>query len=84
MMPAAFYAPPPGAADPLYTAAARFAAARHRVGPVGLARRFNIGRRRAAVLLDALDAARVLIGPGHRGVWVVNSSAWASLLAVPA
>lgn len=65
--------------DPLMPAAARFAAARPSLGPVALMRRFDIGRRRAGLLLDALDDARVLIGPGHRAAWRVNPHAWGKL-----
>ncbi len=65
--------------DPLMPAAARFAAARPSLGPVALMRRFGIGRRRAGLMLYALDDARVLIGPGHRAAWRVNPHAWAKL-----
>ncbi|HGT2748146.1 TPA: hypothetical protein ACM2VS_005731 [Pseudomonas aeruginosa] len=65
--------------DPLLPAAARFAAARPSLGPVALMRRLGIGRKRAGLLLDALDDTRVLIGPGHRAAWRVNPHAWGKL-----
>lgn len=78
-LPPNFFAPPPGHDDPLLPAVARFAAARPNLGATALVRRFGLGRRHAAQLLEALRVQRVCMGPAWCGVYRVNPHAWAAL-----
>lgn len=78
-LPPNFFTPPPGHDDPLLPAVARFAAARPNLGAGALVRRFCLGRRHAAQLLEVLRAQRVCMGPAWRGVYRVNPHAWAAL-----
>jgi hypothetical protein len=71
-----------GRADPLYWDAVRCLAARGRIGPEGLARRFKIGRQRARNLLSAMNAAYVTCGWPHRMVYRAMPLAWAWLPVV--
>ena len=78
-LPPSFFAPPPGHDDPLLPAGARYADAVPNLGPGALVRRFGLGRRHAAQLLEVLRAQRVCMGLAWRGVYRVNPHAWAAL-----
>lgn len=71
---------PMGYDDPLLPAVTRFVAARPGlIGSGALARRFGIGRLRAARLLVVLHVTRVCLGYRPRGLWRVEHSVWRAL-----
>jgi hypothetical protein len=74
--------PDSGRTDPLYWAAVRFAAARREVGPVGLMRRFKIGRGRATNLVLTMRDERLTYRRGHRGVYRLMPLIWGWLEVV--
>lgn len=77
-----YYAVPGWVSDTLLDDVTRFAAARERLGPVALMRRFRIGRARADYLMFALDERRLLMRYTSRDrVAVVNPHAWRALCA---